>query len=94
MVSAVFHTVKLRAVLVRADGGPHGKAVARTLLVSWFVAIPCARVVAYNATVGYQSLAAVLVAAAILLGLAVKARHAPGFDGGPLHAPGTVRQTT
>jgi hypothetical protein len=80
VVSAVVSTIKLRGVLARGDAGPGGKTVAVTVLASWFVAIPCARVVAYNATVGYQSLTAVAIAGAILFGLAYAGRRLLGFD--------------
>jgi len=96
VVSAVYHTAMLRGVLLRGDDGPHGRKVAVALLASWFVAIPCARLVAYNASVGYQSLTAVAITGAILLLLALKARRALGFEGAAIHAPvaGAVRQTT
>lgn len=80
VASAITSTVRLRGVLVRGDAGPGGRSVATTILVSWFVAIPCARVVAYNASVGYQSLAAVAVTGAVLLVLARRGRRLLGFD--------------
>lgn len=81
VVSAVVNTRRLRGVLLRGDAGAGGRTVAVTVLASWFVAIPCARVVAYNASVGYQSLTAVAMTSVVLFALARKGRRLLGFDG-------------